>query len=206
MKTIPLFIFLCLILSLSGCSRFYRVIFGIHKPVLENEASLKSYAFGIGLDTSNMFAVRYRDYFNVASRRGFPDALIFNSSGGYIEYKRTDTSCNAGLFSFIPQLNKDSNYIQSDTFRLNNEIYRFRTLSGQPVQSFDTASYDFLLCIYWARFLGNININHVAVWQQMASANPNATIKTILVNLDVQQNWETPQRDELLYAMRKAIR
>ncbi len=206
MKTIHLFIFLCLILSLSGCNRFYRVIFGIHKPVLENETSLKSYAFGIGLDTSNIYAVSYPEYLNVATRRGLTDALIFNSSGGYIEYKLTDTSCNAGLFAFIPQLNKDSNYIQSDTFRLSNEIFRFRTLSGQPVSSFDTSSYDFLLCIYWVHFLGKLNVDHVRVWQQLASANPNATIKTILVNLDVQQNWETPQRDELLYAMRKAIR
>ena len=70
MKTIHLFIFLCLILSLSGCNRFYRVIFGIHKPVLENETSLKSYAFGIGLDTSNIYAVSYPEYLNVATRRG----------------------------------------------------------------------------------------------------------------------------------------
>jgi len=129
-----------------------------------------------------------KDYMMILTCRGIPEGVAFNKSGECIEYKQTDTSCNAGLFPFIENLRPDGMYKKSDTYKLINEIAMMRTLKGQPVQGFDATSYDFLLFIYWTRFEGKLNKDHEKEWQQLASANKNAIIKTVLVDLDIQEN------------------
>lgn len=204
MKTLNLFSFLFLIIFFTGCKAILMKMYGVKKPEIENAKSVIDYAIKIGLDTSNIVAIRNVDDFGKFYKRGLPEGIIFDSSGDYIEYKQSDTSCNAGLFPFIKSLKKNESYRKSDEFNLKNELNLLSTLQGQPLKPLYN-DYDFLFLIFWVKWEGKLNKDHVLVWQNLAANNNNAKIKTILVNLDVQEYWETEKRDELLYSLRKAI-
>ncbi|MBK6522550.1 MAG: hypothetical protein IPG08_09530 [Sphingobacteriaceae bacterium] len=50
------------------------------------------------LDPANIVTVNSDAFLKELSGRSIPDVAVFDSNGNYIEYRVTDTSCNAGLF------------------------------------------------------------------------------------------------------------
>lgn len=204
-KSEKLLLIIIVLISFAGCKPILMKMYGIKKPAIETEASIKNYAFQIGLDTFNIVSVNADDFRKTLSKRGVPEGLIFDKSGNYLEYKESDTSCNAGLFIYIPELNSNGSYNRSVKYNLTEEVSSLRNLKGQAIQEFNSSEYDFLLFIYWAKWVGKLNKDHVKEWQQLALDNKNAKIKTILINLDIQENWDKEKRDELLNSMRKAF-
>ncbi len=179
---------------------------GVRNPKVENEASIKEYALKTGIDTSDIAGVINVDSaIKLNLRRGLPEGIVFKASGEYIEYKETDSSCNAGLFTFIKALKKEGEYAHTDKHNLQDELMMMTDLKGQPLPEFNTSDYDFIVFIYWAKWEGKLNKDHVQEWQQLAADNKNARIKTFLVNLDMLEYYDKEVRDDFLKSLRRSM-
>ena len=142
------------------------------------------------------------DYPEFTNGKSIPDADIFDMAGNYIEYRQTDTSCNAGLFQFIPDLNRNSKYNQSGKTSLNSIFTKLRNLKGEKLEKITPA--DFYILIYWTVYTGKLNKDHVKIWEELATKNTNAKIKVLKVNLDIQENWGKDQTDKYMKAFKKS--
>ena len=80
-----LFVFITILLF-TGCQPIMKMIYGIKKPDVENEISIKKIASKHELDTSDIVTVNSKDFFTVLKEQGIPDGAIFDSNGEYIEY------------------------------------------------------------------------------------------------------------------------
>lgn len=189
-----LFVFITILL-LAGCQPIIKMLYGIKKPRVENEISIKKLAYRLELDTSDIVTVNSKDFFTVLKEQGIPDGAIFDSNGEYIEYRQTDSSCNAGLFTFIPELSLDKEYNKTTKTDLNTEFKKFRDLKGNEIAIPEHA--DFYLLIYWTIWTGRLNKDHVKAWEDLAKKNTNCKIKIIKVNLDLQEYWDEKEREEI---------
>lgn len=186
---------------LLSCNPIMMKLYGIKDPDLENEKSIKKCALKYDLDTTNIVTVNSRDYIRRLQGMSIPDAAIYDASGKYIEYRQTDTSCNAGLFQFIPDLETGKTYHQPDSADFSAEFAKFRDLKGNKLREPEPA--DFYVLIYWTVWTGKLNKDHVKVWEDLAKDNKKCKIKVIKVNLDFQEYWPQEDRDKLLGSRKK---
>ena len=189
------------ILVLASCQPIMKAIYGIKKPDIENQVSITKKALKFGSDTTNIVSVTSKDFPYVLKSTSIPNAAIYDSNGKYLEYRQTDTSCNAGLFDFIPKLNLSGTYNKPDSSSLAEEWTKFRDLKGNEMTLPNNA--DFYLLIYWNVWTGKLNKDHVKIWEDLARENKNSKIKVIKVNLDIQEYWEPKEKEMYRKAMRK---
>lgn len=189
---------LCLIM---GCQPILFKLYGIKNPEIENEKSILKKALKFGLDTSNIVSVNSKDFLYVLKGQSIPDAAIYDSKGKYIEYRNSDSACNAGLFQFIPALNASEQYHQPDSADLFTELQKFRDLKGNVLKEPTFA--DFYVLIYWTTWTGRLNKDHVKIWESLARQNSHAKIEVIKVSLDLQEHWEAQDRERILKAIQK---
>lgn len=187
------------VFALNSCKPIMMKMYGIKNPDVENEKSIIKKATKYGIDNSTIVTVNSNDFLKVLNGQSIPDAGIYDKNGKYIEYRQTDTSCNAGLFNFISALNLNDKYNQPDRADLNTELNKFRDLKGNKLNKIEDA--DFYLLIYWTVWTGKLNKNHVKKWQDLAYNNKNCKVKVIMVNLDMQEYWEKNERDKIIKAM-----
>ena len=178
-------------------------LYGLHDPKIENEQSIIESAKEYGLDSKNILTVNGEDYYNVISEAGIPDCDIYDREGNYIEYRETDTSCNANLFQFIPNLAKSKSYNKPGNISLTEKLKKLRTLSGEKVPQLEAA--DFYILMYWTTWSGYLNKDHVKVWEDLARDNKNSNIKVIKVNLDIQDYWDDKVKEEAFANMGKIV-
>jgi hypothetical protein len=184
-----------------GCQPIMMKMYGIKNPDIENEKSIIRTALRYQLDTSNLVTVSSKDFLDVLNGQAIPDGAIYDRNGKFIEYKSTDSSCNAGLFNFIPALNLNEQYRQPERPSLQTELAKFRDLKGRPLQQVEQA--DFYLLIYWSVWTGKLNKDHVKIWENLAKRNTKCKIKVIKVNLDLQAYWDEKEREEIIQAISK---
>ena len=196
-----IFFSLLIILINSSCQRILMKMYGVKDPELENESSIKKIALKYQLDTTNIVSLNSEYFLNELNGRSLPDAAIYDKKGNYIEYRAADTSCNAGLFDFIPNLSIGSNYNKPDSAKLDAELQKFLALNGNSLKSPETA--DFYVLIYWAVWTGKLNKDHVKIWEDAAKNNKNAKVKVIKVNMDFQEHWDEKIRKEILGKSKK---
>jgi hypothetical protein len=180
----------------SSCHHILKKIYGVKNPEIENESSIKKAALKYGLDTANIVTLNSNDFLKELNGKAIPDASIYDSKGNYIEYRVTDTSCNAGLFDFIPNLNVNNNYNKPDSTNLELKLNKFLDLKGQPIQKLESA--DFYVLIYWTVWSGKLNKDHVKIWEDAAINNKNARIKVLKVNLDFQDHWDDVEKNKII--------
>jgi hypothetical protein len=180
----------------SSCQHILKKIYGVKNPEIENESSIKKAALKYGLDTANIVTLNSNDFLKELNGKAIPDASIYDSKGNYIEYRVTDTSCNAGLFDFIPNLNVNNNYNKPDSTNLELKLNKFLDLKGQPIQKLESA--DFYVLIYWTVWSGKLNKDHVKIWEDAAINNKNARIKVLKVNLDFQDHWDEADKKKII--------
>ncbi len=195
------FVLIFSLLILVSCQPIMMKLYGIKDPDIENEKTIKKKALKYELDTSNIVTVNSKEFLFVFSGKSIPDGAIYDRNGKYIEYRQTDTSCNAGLFQFIPTLNLSDKYNQPDSSDLKTELNKFRNLKGNTLSQTEPANFYFL--IYWTVWTGKLNKNHVKIWEDLARDNKNCKIKVIKVNLDIQEYWDEQERDKFIKAMSK---
>ena len=203
LKSSIILLMLLVILTLTSCKNILLKIYGIKDPKTENEISILKYAEEKKLHTDNIVTVTSKDFLSVIKGKGIPDADIFDANGEYIEYRKTASDCNAALFQFIPDLNKEKKYDKTGKTNLSTELNRFRDLKGNPLQAIPTA--DFYVLIYWNAWTGKLNNDHVKIWEDYAYANKNATIKVLKIDLDFQEYWNKAERDSIIKHLDKKI-
>ena len=186
---------------LISCKPILMKMYGIKKPGIETKNSIIKKALKYKLDTANIVTVNSKDFLNVLNGQSIPDGSIYDKDGKYIEYRQTDTSCNAGLFQFIPNLNLTNQYNQPYSLSLDQELEKFRDLKGNLLKNLESA--DFYLLIYWTVWTGKLNKDHVKIWEDLAKNNINCKIKVIKVNLDIQEYWNEKEREKIIHALRK---
>jgi hypothetical protein len=187
-------------LLLATCTPVAKMIYGIKKPDIENEQSVKAKALKFGLDTTNIVTVTSAAFLKTLNQHGIPDAGIYDANGKYIEYRASDTACNAGLFKFIPELSRDKNYNRPDSLSLAGEFKKFRDLKGRELKTVGEA--DFYVLLYWSVWTGKLNTDHVKVWEDAARNNKSCKIEVIKVNLDIQEYWDKAEREKYRKALR----
>jgi hypothetical protein len=192
---IPVF----LLLTLFSCQPIMMKIYGVKDPDIENEKSITKKALKYGLDTSNIVTVNSKDFLYEINGRSIPNGAIYDKNGKYIEYRQSDTTCNASLTAFIPLLNVAEKYNQPDSSDLSNKLNKFRDLKGNRLPAREEA--DFYLLIYWTVWTGKLNKDKVKVWEDLAHENKDSKIKVIKVNMDIQEYWEEEELDKILKIM-----
>lgn len=183
-----------------SCTAVMKKIYGIKKPSIESPESLKKDALGFGFDTTYILTSNAEKFLDNFHGKGIPDIDVFDSEGNYIEYRDSDTSCNAGLFKFIPELNTNKIYNKTGKKKLDEELSKFVDLYGKPHQIEKDA--DFYLMVYWATWTGRLNKDHVAEWEQLVKENKNCKIKYIKVNLDMQTHWPIEEQKRIKKILR----
>jgi len=184
-----------------SCQPILKKIYGIKDPEIESEKTILKAAKKYKLDSTNILTVNSKDFLYVLNGQSIPDAAIYDKNGKYIEYRQTDTSCNAGLFQFIPSLNLTDLYNQPDSSDLKSELKKYRDLKGNDLKILESA--DFYVIIYWAVWTGKLNKDHVKIWEDLAKENKNTKIKVLKVNLDLQSWWNKQERDEIIKILSK---
>lgn len=193
-----------LILLATGCRPIMLKLYGIKNPDVENRTSILKKARKFGLDTTNIVTVKSADFLKtMKAAGGIPDAAVFNSEGEYLEYRATDTSCNAGLFGFIPSLSRDGSYNKTGKSTLNSELNTWNDLHGKSFKQENLKPADFYVLIYWTVWTGRLNKDHVKIWENLAKQNKQAHIEVVKVNLDFQEYWDKAERDRIIEAMSK---
>lgn len=184
---------------LISCQPIMMKLYGVKDPDVETEKSIIKKALKFGLDTSDIVTVNSHDFLPIITEQGIPNGAIYDKDGNYIEYRQTDTSCNAGLFQFIPDLNLANQYNKPDSLNLNQQLTKFRDLNGNTLKAVEPA--DFYLLIYWTVWTGKLNKDHVKIWEDLAKANKNCKIKVIKVNLDIQEYWDATEQEKMVQMM-----
>jgi hypothetical protein len=188
MKTKLILLGFSISLLFTSCKPIMYTIYGVKKPAVESEKSIKDKAIKFGLDTSNIVTVSPDEFLYVIQGQGIPDGEIFDNNGFFVNYRQTNTECNAGLFDFIPNLKTDTTYITNDSILLVEKIKKFRDFNGNMLEQIESA--DFYLLIYWTVWTGKLNKDHVKIWEDLANNNQNCDIRIIKVNLDMQDYWD----------------
>lgn len=147
-----------------------------------------------------------------------PEVLIFDKAGNLIPYTANSDQCTAGAFRFIEELKAEELTAKSDSSifvdgtltglhdigisnvaetqlnpnkqaSLEEAKKHLRNLKGNLVEVELEDNYDYYIFIYWAKFTGKLNKDHVLVWEKQALENKNAKIKVMKVNMDIQSYW-----------------
>lgn len=194
--------FLLTVLLFTSCKPLMLKMYRIKDPGVENKASILKTAMRYGIDTSGIFTLRPEDFLVTLSAQPMPDIAVFDSAGAYIEYRNTNTSCNSGLFDFIPALHPEGSYRKTGKTSLQEELKKLRDINGNAL-SLPPEKADYYLLFYWSVWLGKLNKDHVQVWEKLAQQNKNCTIKVLKINLDIQESWPPATKEHLLQLMRK---
>lgn len=188
----------------ASCRPIMLKLYGIKDPDIENRKTILKKAKKFGLDTAGIVSVKSGNFLKtMKDAGGIPDAAIFDAKGDYIEYRATDTSCNAGLFGFIPDLKRDGSYNKTGKTSLSTELNKYNDLQGKSLDQANLKPADFYVLIYWSIWTGRLNKDHVKVWENLAKQNKQAHIEVIKVNLDFQEYWDKAERDQIIERMSK---
>lgn len=194
-------ILLCAFVMLTSCQRIILTFYGIKQPNIEQRRTIVKKAHKLGLDTTNIVTLNSSDFLSEFKGKGFPDCDIYDKNGRYIEYRETDSSCNAGLFQFIPDLRTDKEYKQPEHADLATVWKKLRDMNGNQLESPEPA--DFYVLMYWTVWIGRLNKDHVKVWEDLARNNTHCKVKVVKVNLDFQEYWGKGEQERIVNAMRR---
>ena len=182
-------ILLIIPILIMSCNPLIKTYYGIKKPKIENKRSLTQYLNRKKINTGNVYAVDYEDYKNIINKiKGVPEILIFDKKGRAIQY-RNEEECNAEAFDFIEKLSVNDKFIYDDSINLKQYLSMLKDLDGKKAYIPLENKADFYLFIFWAKYTGRLNKNHIKVWEEQAFKNKNSHIQVIKVNVDEMDWW-----------------
>lgn len=183
---------LVLLLTNSCTQKLYMMYAGMHEPRVETTESLRKYMRKVKMTSDNVFTTQNIESFQnqlFFAGGSVPEALIFNKNLDNIIYRDTN-ECNAHAFSAILELDKNKTYQINDLVKFNDINAGLCDLEGNPTKITVNDNSDFLVVIYWAKFTGRLNKDHVNIWEKDAINNTNSNIQVVKINLDQLSFWE----------------
>ncbi len=179
-----------IILLFTSCKSVLKTFYGIKKPKIETENTLRKYLKKKDINDDNIYTVNYSDFKKINKQiDGIPEILIFENNGKLIKYKN-DNECNAKAFDFIENLSKTDSLRYDKKTTLNNYLNKLRDFNGKAIKMEKDNNIDFYLFVFWAKYVGRLNKDHVKIWEEQANNNKRSKIKVVKVNLDIQKWWE----------------
>ncbi len=183
---------------LLSCSPIVRFMYGIKKPKIENEKSISNYAMKIDMSKGNIYSLSFEDYKKTLDliNKKVPEVWIFNKEGNFVPYGEA-WACNASAFDFIKNLSDSVHYYSQNNPSFNSLPFRLKDLNGNNVE-IDLSDANYHVFIFWAKFAGKLNKDHVKVWENQALENRKTKIKVYKVNMDFQEHWGSETLDKLV--------
>lgn len=128
--------------------------------------------------------------YNDSSKLVAPEAYFFNKEGYRVVNNFKGTRC-ALVISNIDKIN--SAPIEEKKEHISDWIKDFSFLSDNSTHTNPDDDYDVYVILSWAKFADHIakgSINETTLrWYKSLKENPDLKIKTILLNIDVQESW-----------------
>ena len=126
---------------------------------------------------------------------GLPGIEIYTKDGKYIPFPGEE-SCKGGASEFIEVLKIPLQFSTSDSLILSNLTEVLRTIEGKELNKHDTFNFksDFVIVIYWAKFVGKINSRDIEGWKQNIENNSNSRFDVLMVNCDFQEWWDKEEQ------------
>jgi len=178
-------------LSLMGCKKILLIHYQVKKPKVENPESLQKFIKKNNFTESEHFALSFEGFKARINILSFPGIEIYTNEGEYIPYPGEET-CKGGASEFIEILKTPLQFLTRDSLNLKNLIGDLRTLEGRETNSnqlVNPKTDDYVIVIYWAKFVGKTNARDIDGWKENIANNSNSTFKTIMVNCDFQEWW-----------------
>jgi len=176
---------------LCGCTPVIKLISGFHDPKPEDRQSLTEYLSRkkISADNVLVFADSSSYYQRLYEMKDFPDIRVFDRSGKRIYYKDTTISCTGSAYDFTKAICTFKNLKSSASKSLSAEAANLKTIDDAPVFIPENDEADYYVLIYWARFLGRLNKNHVRAWENNLKHAKSCRVRVYKVNMDWQKAW-----------------
>lgn len=182
---------LVFLMCVGSCQSIAKKMYGIKKPKNETVESVEKYLTSIGVSKDNNIFTRTFDSYKIILKEfgnTLPEAVLFNSEGKKLIYKKNNQDCNAGLFETIPNLTSHSTELAIDSSNLSNFLYYLVDRNGNSITELPKA--DYYLFVNWAIYTGKLNKDHVKVWENVAAKNVNAKINVYKINMDMMTKWD----------------
>lgn len=191
-----------LLLPFSGCSRILLSTYGVSKPKQFTEKELLAWAKDYNIPQRNLFTLdssyfsflknidtlKVENHHSYMSDRSQPlQALYYDKKGELVSYQ---INCYAGGFPNL-KWNRNGNFetftpkIQArldSTLTLKKYLTFFNKVSTSKIVSPD--DYDYVIVVYWNRFMGRQSKRLVRYVQENAKLSKNKSVKIIYVNND----------------------
>jgi len=184
-------ILLCfLLVYLSSCKLAMMGFYGIKSPKIETKKSLVHYLHKKHISTDDIYTVSYLDYKELNEKLdGIPDIMLFDKKGNLIK-DREENQCNASAFATIDSLTPNTPFTTVNNKKVEDLLSKLKDFEGHPISFKKDENVDYYLFIFWARYVGRLNKDHMKVWETSAKNNPNAKIKVFKVNFDKHKWWK----------------
>jgi len=181
-----------LMLLAVSCTPVIKTLYGIRKPAVENEQSIRKFAKKKGLDTERIVCFGREDWFWIIQEKKIgntiPDMILFDKDGRLLKI-REEGQCNAMNESIISSLVPGKQFEINDSVHLHQIHTKLRKLNGEPLNQLLSEKPDFTIYIFWTTYTGRLNKIKTLMWQNEIQSNTNCKIDFFLVNMDQQQWW-----------------
>jgi len=184
------FVFLFLIL-ISSCTPVAKLICGFRKPKQEDKESLTHYLNKKRIKADNIlvFADSLSFYKRLRAVKDLPQVRVFNREGMLVYFKDSTESCNGPAYDFTKTICLFSNSKLSSSKTLSSETKNLLTIDRLPAAISSGNDVDYFVFIYWARFEGRFNKNHVRVWENNLTNVHGCKVSVYKIDMDWQKAW-----------------
>lgn len=179
----PLLLNIILILMMSSCQPLLLTYYGIKKPKPLTDREIINYCNKKDINAGNIL----RPVDSVAFRKAFsantsiPEIRIFQPDGYQLTYRKAE-ECNAKAFDITEVLCDTAHtLVQNNDSKLSDHLNYLRKAGSDQIIKTDSS--DYVVFIYWARFTGRLNKDHVKVWEENLKKN-SCNLKVYKVCMD----------------------
>jgi len=151
--------------------------YGIRQPKEETPETIQAFLDKMNYPNENMFLFKDSISFYYCLR----DSLFRTNVFGTLFF------CHGRLMNHY----KDTVYHTDPLYRVDHLMEHLIPLNGST--KIDTCGADYLAVVTWGRFLGKYNERLFSV-RKSAEENKFARVKTIFLCLDMQKEWNLPER------------
>lgn len=179
-----------------GCKYALKTVKGIKNPKMESYTSTKKYLLRNDVDTSRLLYFKNLNAFAFASKKKLlqvPNALFFDKSGDFVDYRKTTKDCNAKVETFIDDLSSFKEAKKDST----KTIMDLEKLVCSYNKNLSIEKTDIIVFITWSKYAGSLNREKAFDWVKLLeqAKQKGISVNYYLLNCDFQESWNlTPEQ------------
>jgi len=185
----------CMLPALSGCTLYMKTRYGAARPAEETPAALLAFLQKNHFPVSNQYMFSdsgtfCRELTDPEFRKYLLSHLTFDRYGTLLQ--RDTTKCQWSGFDQIRALHPDSAYAKKPGIRLDRILREITPFGPGATDHAGMGDPDFTVVVTWAKFIGRYNAR-LFVLDSAVRINHSAKIRTIWLNVDMQEAWKLPE-------------